>query len=82
MTTPDPLLPLSKDELSLVTGVKPGAHDRVDKMVEVLKEAGIHYWLGWDGQLKTTRHHISVAGARVEQQAPTRFGRPDMSKVK
>ncbi len=81
MTTPDPLRILSKAELAEITGVKARGRNSVARTTAVLDKAAIRHWLGDDGHVKTTWHHVFSAGT-VEQQAPPRFGRPDMSKVK
>lgn len=81
MTTPDPIQPLSDAELSALTGVKM-RHRKLpaEKVVEVLSRARIWHWLGDDGRVITTRHHVCNAGA--EQPERQRFEKAHLERVR
>lgn len=68
---------LSEDEICLITKVPKRAKDRVIKQIEVLNKAGIHFWLGFDGSVCTTKYHVHNARPRVAQNdsAAPAFGK-------
>ena len=53
---------LTDDELTALTGVKPGAHGRSEKIIQILRAAGIYHWLRYDGTVATTWTHVHKAG--------------------
>lgn len=59
---------LSDKDLEDVTGVKAGAHGRSEKIIDVLRKAGIYHWLTYDGNVRTTWHHVHAAGQSQPEQ--------------
>lgn len=66
---------LSKDEVFDVAGVKVGARNGLNRVMNTLKNAGIYFWIKADGNIGTTWHHVHMANAsqiekNTEQQTP------------
>lgn len=53
---------LTEEQLARITGVPKGSPSGLTKRIEVLRKAGIHHWLRYDGTLATTWHHVHNAG--------------------
>lgn len=52
---------LTKDEVFDVAGVKKGAKNGLNRVMGVLKDAGIYFWIKADGSIGTTWHHVHTA---------------------
>lgn len=64
---------VNEDELVLLTGVGKRSQNRLFKQIDVLKKAGIHYWLRYDGSLATTWFHVHNAKPTENVQKLPRF---------
>lgn len=80
MTT-ETLRPLTTGELAEITGIKT-KHKKLpaDEVYGFLRGVGIWCWMGKDGCVKTTWHHVFSAGTTTQE--PQRFGAADLGKVK
>lgn len=70
LTAPSSCDILTDSELSEVTGVRKGSPDIVRKRLSVLKSAGIHCWVRYDGSVCTTWHHVHNAGQTPPKSLP------------
>ena len=71
---------LTDKELSDITGVKPGARSRTEKVMTTLRQAGIYCWLRYDGTVATTWTHVHNAGL-VRPEGGTTAKKPNFAAV-
>lgn len=69
---PAPMNDLLTDaDLAAITGIPDRAHQRVERMTGILRQAGIYFWLRGDGSIATTWTHVHRAGeAQPGQNKP------------
>lgn len=72
---------LSEIEVCEIAGVSATAQQKMSKVMTVLNNAGIYYWLRHDGSIGTTWHHVHCAGATLQLPKPSGSGMK-MSNVK